>query len=127
MDRKAEAEIMNLPDEVDAYVRGDFASVNQVFVDRLMDLAGSLERAAAIDLGTGPGDIPIRVAKAKPQWSITAVDASAPMLEVAGAAIKKANASSIKLVLADAKDTRLPDASFDVIFSNSILHHVSSA
>jgi ubiquinone/menaquinone biosynthesis C-methylase UbiE len=30
-------------------------------------------------------------------------------------------------VLADAKDTRLPAGMFDVIFSNSILHHISQA
>jgi ubiquinone/menaquinone biosynthesis C-methylase UbiE len=126
MDRKAEAEIMNLPDEVDAYVRGDFASINQLFADRLIELAGSHQSAAAIDLGTGPADIPVRVAKLRPQWSITAVDASAPMLEAAGVAIKKANVASIKLVLADAKDSKLPARSFDILFSNSILHHVSS-
>src|SRR5947209_12596788 len=100
MDRKAEAEIMNLPDEVDAYVRGDFASVNQAFVDSLIQLTGTLAVANAIDLGTGPADIPIRAAQARPQWTISAVDASAPMLEAAGKAIAAAKVSSIKLVLA---------------------------
>ena len=128
--RKAEPELMDLDDEVEAYARADFAEVNQRFVDQLMDLSKGLTgRGApstrAVDLGTGPGDIPIRVAKARPQWQISAVDASAPMLDVARAAIAKAGVSTITLVLADAKATNLPPTSFDVIFSNSILHHVS--
>jgi ubiquinone/menaquinone biosynthesis C-methylase UbiE len=117
---------MDLPDEVDAYARADFAEVNRRFVARLIELAAGLDDARACDLGTGPGDIPIRVAKAKPDWAISAVDASAPMLDVARAAIASAGLSkNISLVLADAKDTKLPAASFDVILSNSILHHVA--
>ncbi len=130
LERKAEPELMDLPDDVDAYARADFAEVNQRFVTRLIELSESWTgRGApsthAVDLGTGPGDIPIRVAKARPTWQISAVDASAPMLDIAGAAIAKAGISNITLVLADAKSTKLPQASFDVIFSNSILHHVA--
>ena len=117
---------MDLPDEVDAYARADFAAVNQRFVDRLIEVAAGRETARAADLGTGPGDIPIRAAKARPGWAISAVDASAPMLDVARAAIAAAGlAKNITLVLADAKDTKLPSASFDIVFSNSILHHVA--
>jgi ubiquinone/menaquinone biosynthesis C-methylase UbiE len=127
MDRMAEPELMDLDDEVDAYVQGDFSTVNQAFADRLMELCGRQERARAVDLGTGPADIPIRVWHARPNWKIVAVDASAPMLDRARAAIDQANAGdAIELALADAKDTGLPAKSFDIIFSNSILHHVSS-
>ena len=127
MDRKAEAELMNLPAEVDAYVQGDFAAVNQAFAERLVELAGPRESAKCIDLGTGPADIPLRVARLRPQWTIAAVDASAPMLEAAARAVRAAKLEhAVDLVLADAKDTKLPAASYDIVFSNSILHHVSS-
>lgn len=127
MERKAEPELMDLDDEVDAYVRGDFSSVNQAFAERLIELCGKTERARAVDLGTGPADIPIRVWKLRPNWRIVAVDASGPMLASGRPAIAAAGANAaIELKLADAKDTGLPAGSFDVIFSNSILHHVSS-
>jgi ubiquinone/menaquinone biosynthesis C-methylase UbiE len=125
--RTPEPELMDLPAEVDAYAQADFAAVNQLFVERLTTLAARLTQARAIDLGTGPGDIPIRIARAKPQWRITAVDASAPMLKVAAKAIAAAKITSITLHQADAKATTLRPASFDVVFSNSILHHVSDA
>ena len=127
MERKAEPELMDLDDEVDAYVRGDFSAVNQAFAERLTQICGGLQQARAVDLGTGPADIPIRVWKLRPNWRIVAVDASAPMLASGRPEVEKAGAAhAIELKLADAKDTKLPAASFDVIFSNSILHHVSS-
>jgi ubiquinone/menaquinone biosynthesis C-methylase UbiE len=126
--RTPEAELMDLPEEAQAYARADFAGVHQAFVDRLMELAGSLDRSKAVDLGTGPGDIPLRVWRARPGWKIVAVDAAVAMLDIARPLIRAAGAEgNIRLVLGDAKETGLAGASFDIVFSNSILHHVSDA
>lgn len=125
--RRAEPELMDLQDEVEVYAKADFAAVNDAFVSRLLELAGAREQAVSADLGCGPCDIPIRVAGARPHWRITAVDASAPMLETARQAVASAGlAQAISLVLADAKGSDLPSAAFDIVFSNSLLHHVSS-
>ena len=118
---------MDLPDEAQAYAQADFAAVNDAFVQRLLELAPPRERAEALDLGTGPCDIPIRLLRRRPQWRVVAVDASAPMLKLARLAVRKARlASRIVLLQADAKALPLPDRSFDVVFSNSILHHVTA-
>lgn len=124
--RKPEPELMDIPAEADAYARADFADVNEAFTERLVELAGHITDTRAVDLGTGPGDIPVRVARRMPTWRITAVDAAEAMLDHA----RRMSASSgltdrIELVLADAKDTHLPAGGFDVIFSNSILHHIN--
>jgi len=126
MPRQPEPEAMDLAAEAEAYAKADFADVNQAFVERLLALAGHLPKAAAVDLGTGPGDIPVRVALARPGWRVLAVDASAAMLGFARRAAEEAGlAERVELVLGDAKATGLPAAAFDVIFSNSILHHIS--
>jgi ubiquinone/menaquinone biosynthesis C-methylase UbiE len=126
--RQPEPELMDLPSEAQAYAAADFSDVNQAFVNRLIELTGPLPTATAIDLGTGPGEIPLRLWKARPGWNITALDASQAMLDIAMPLIRKAGAEQkIKLLLADAKQTGLPAQHFDVIFSNSILHHVSDA
>ena len=126
MKRTPEPELMDLTDEVSAYAAADFAAVNQAFVDRLLELTATSAAMELVDFGTGPADIPIRIARARPAWRITAVDASAPMLEVARESIRKAGvAPQIKLVLADAKKSPLPACAFDGVISNSILHHVS--
>ena len=127
MPRQPEVEAMDQAPEVEAYAKADFSQVNQAFVDRLLGLASQAARTArALDLGTGPGDIPIRLARARPGWRITAIDVSKAMLAHARRAAEAAGlAANIDFVLADAKATRLPAGGFDVIFSNSILHHIS--
>jgi ubiquinone/menaquinone biosynthesis C-methylase UbiE len=117
---------MDSPHEAEAYARADFAEVNQAFVERLLDLAGHLKSVKALDLGTGPADIPARIVRACPGWHVVALDASRPMLDYARKTIREAGLSdAITLVLADAKCTGLALELFDVIFSNSILHHIT--
>jgi len=117
---------MDSPHEAEAYARADFAEVNQAFVERLLDLAGHLKSVKALDLGTGPADIPARIVRACLGWHVVAVDASRPMLDYARKTIREAGLSdAITLVLADAKCTGLTPELFDVIFSNSILHHIT--
>lgn len=124
--RIPEPEPMDDAEEAQAYAEADFGEVNQAFVDCLLTFVDPLEEADALDMGTGPGDIPLRVLRERSGWRITAVDVSAAMLDIARAAAEREGAGdSLVFVQADAKGTPLPDASFDVIFSNSILHHVT--
>jgi ubiquinone/menaquinone biosynthesis C-methylase UbiE len=126
MARRAEPELMDLPEEAEAYARADFAAVNQAFVERLVELAGAREQAAVLDLGAGPGDIAIRLARRRPGWRIVAADAAQAMLDLARKAVDAAGlARQIELALVDAKATRLPEGSFDIVASNSLLHHVA--
>jgi ubiquinone/menaquinone biosynthesis C-methylase UbiE len=126
--RQSEGEVMDSPAEAQAYARADFSQVNQLFVDRLLELAGNAPALAALDLGTGPADIPIRLARLRADWLITAIDASEAMLGLARQAVAAAALEGrICLLQRDAKKTSLPGGSFDVIFSNSILHHVANA
>jgi ubiquinone/menaquinone biosynthesis C-methylase UbiE len=126
MRRRPEPEVMDIPAEADAYAAADFSQVNQVFVDRLLELAGELPRALALDVGTGPADIPIRIARKRPDWRIVAVDASEAMVALARKAVAAAGlTASIELRRIDAAGTGLEAGSFDIIFSNSILHHVN--
>ena len=125
--RIPEPEPMDDAEEAQAYAHADFGEVNQAFVDCLLTFVGPLEKADALDMGTGPGDIPLRVLRERSRWRITAVDVSAAMLDIARAAAERAGVGdSLVFIQADAKGTPLPDASFDAIFSNSILHHVTA-
>lgn len=123
--RQPEPEAMDLPEEAAAYAAADFSEVNAAFVARLIELAGDLATALALDLGTGPGDIPLRLAGVKPAWTIAAADVSLPMLRLARAVLGNASIANVPLVCVDAKGAPLRDGSFDVVFSNSILHHIN--
>ena len=125
MPRTPEPEVMDEPEAAEAYARSDFSGVNQDFVDAMLAFIGTLEEARSADLGTGPGDIPLRVVRARPRWHVTALDLSEPMLDFAR---RRARAEGlddrVAFVRADAKDTGLPAHAFDVVFANSILHHI---
>ncbi len=123
--RSPEPELTDLPHEAEAYAAADFGAVNAAYVARLAELAGGLPPTArAVDLGCGPGDITRRIAAAFPEWRIVGVDGAAAMLELAEAAGPTPN---VRYVRADAKGSGLPAGSFDVVCSNSILHHVADA
>ncbi len=125
--RQPESELMDDAVEAAAYADANFAEVNEAFVDRLTELArDSHPPLRALDLGTGPGDIPIRLSRKAPGWVITAVDDAPAMLAIARADLARRHPSaSVRFVRADAKDLPFSEESFDVIFSNSILHHIT--
>lgn len=126
MQRQPEPEYMDLPEEAEAYAAADFSQVNEAFVTRLLEVAVGRDRADVLDLGTGPADIPIRAVRQRPGWHVTAADASQAMLDIAAKAIAQAGlADRITPVLTDAKTLDLPAGKFEVVFSNSILHHIN--
>jgi ubiquinone/menaquinone biosynthesis C-methylase UbiE len=125
-ERQPEPEYMDDAGEAQAYAEADFNDVNQAFAERVVEHAGPAARREAADLGTGPGDISILIARLRPGWHITAIDAAPAMLALARAAIDRAGlGGAITLLHADAKATALPGGAFDLIFSNSLLHHVT--
>ena len=125
MQRIPEPEIMDNPERAQAYADADFCEVNEAFVERLLELAGDLASARVLDLGTGPGEMPLRIAAQRPGWRIVGLDASMPMLRLGQDARRGVSTvPAVWFVLADAKLTPFADDTFDLIFSNSILHHV---
>ncbi len=130
MERVPEPEVMDGTAEAAAYAAADFRDVNEAFADRLDALAAELlppvvaESAVAADLGAGPADISARVLARRPGWRIAAVDAAPAMLALAREALPPEALRQVALLRADAKATPFPDGSLDVVFSNSILHHL---
>lgn len=122
MQRIPEPEVMDTPERAEAYARTDFSAVNAAFVEKLLSLTDDAREYRALDLGTGPGDIPIRVQRVRPHWHIAALDASWPMLKLARAAAD--TVACPLFTLCDAKRLPFADRSVDLLFSNSLLHHL---
>lgn len=125
MNRVLEPELMTDEDQARAYAAADFAAVNQGFVDRFRSLFPDLVRSALVDLGCGPADIPIRLCRALPGVTVTAVDGSEAMLAPGRAAVAAAGlAARVHLVCARLPGLERPRDGFDGIVSNSLLHHI---
>ncbi len=124
MKRVLEPELMDDAAQALAYSKADFAKENQGFVDRFRDYFPDWSGGHVIDLGCGPGDIPIRFLRAYPDARVTAVDASRPMLDLAAAAVAAAGLSArITLCCERFQSLALPEQA-DALLSNSLLHHV---
>ena len=125
MKRTLEPELMDLPEEAAAYAEADFAEGTSDYIDRILRRAGDRQNLAVVDLGTGPGTIPILLAEARPTWHFVAVDASQAMLEIALHELQSARLEErIMLRLADVKSTGLVAQQFDMVLCNSVLHHI---
>lgn len=124
MDRILEPEIMDGEAEADAYARADFADSNQWYADHFTGEYPSHLREV-VDLGCGPADVTLRVARAAPHARIVAVDGSAPMLEFARKAVHSAKLSDrVTLHLGRLPGLSLPQHHFDAVLSKDMLHHL---
>lgn len=124
--RAVEPELMDGEAQAEAYAHADFEAPNDLFCRSLAARAGALSpHARVVDLGCGPAAIPIRLAHTHPGWHFDAVDGSAPMLHHARRAIDAAGFGD-RICLHHARLPNLPlsDAVFDLVISNSLLHHL---
>src|SRR4030095_9406285 len=85
-----EPELMTDEDQALAYAAADFATPNQAFVDRFIAFFPDFTRGIVADRGCGPADIPIRLCRALPGVTVTAVDGSEPLLAPGRAAVAAA-------------------------------------
>jgi ubiquinone/menaquinone biosynthesis C-methylase UbiE len=81
--------------------------------------------AKVLDVGTGTARIPIIIAQQSPQWQIIAVDLAQSMLKIAVKNISNHNLDNqITIELKDAKNLTYFPHSFDLVISNSLIHHL---
>jgi 2-polyprenyl-3-methyl-5-hydroxy-6-metoxy-1,4-benzoquinol methylase len=124
MKRVLEPEVMDDPEQVLAYAQADFEEENQGFVDQFFTLYPDLQNPHIVDLGCGPGDIPLRVARRHPTCSVTGIDASQPMITYAEQAVKKAGFHDrVQFLCQRFQDVNLSPPA-DAMISNSLVHHV---
>ncbi|MHB1157914.1 MAG: class I SAM-dependent methyltransferase [Phycisphaerales bacterium] len=122
MGRRLEPEVMNDAAEAAEYDAADFSQPNDAFVERLTTLGAG---GVMLDVGTGNGLIPLLAAHRIPRSRIVGVDLSRAMLDVAERhRCKSREQHRITFQAADATALPFDDGAFDVVFSNTILHHL---
>ncbi|MCB9544927.1 MAG: class I SAM-dependent methyltransferase [Myxococcales bacterium] len=123
MQRTPEPELMDLPDQAEAYAAADFSASDAAFVTSFLEQFPALADGPVIDLGCGPGNIALRVAAALPDREVVGVDGSAAMLAIARREAAR-QAGQARFIEAFLPDAGLPAATFSAVVSNSLLHHL---
>lgn len=123
LDRVLEPELMDDPDESQAYDEMDHAEVNRRFVADFLALGPPGD--TVLDLGTGPARIPIELCAQHADCRVLGSDAAVSMLEIAKINIAvEGFEHRIRLHHGDSKRLDFADADFDSVISNSLLHHL---
>jgi SAM-dependent methyltransferase len=126
MHRIPEPELMNDPVQAHAYAHADFAEPHQRFVELFKESFPGLNVSGRVlDLGCGPADVAIRFARAFPECTIEGVDGAESMLHHGAYFVGRAGLKQrIRLIHARLPQAPLPARAYDVIISNSLLHHL---
>jgi ubiquinone/menaquinone biosynthesis C-methylase UbiE len=125
--RILEPEVMDSAQEALDYDQMDHAEVNRKFVEDL--LAAGIDvpdrQTDVLDLGTGTAQIPIQLCRQHSLCRVMAADAAISMLETARYNVELAGLiERIQLTHVDAKALPFDSEMFDVVMSNSIVHHI---
>jgi ubiquinone/menaquinone biosynthesis C-methylase UbiE len=90
---------------------------------KLLALAAPQSGEKLLDVGCGTGTFAIAAKARVPDLDVHGIDASPEMIEVAGEKAHKA-AKEIDLRVALIEDLPFPNASFDIVTSSLMLHHL---
>lgn len=124
MHRQLEPELMEDPEQVEAYAQADFSQAHNDFIRRLQTVVGDGFDGVALDLGCGAGDISRRFVRAYPNSHVHAVDGSAAMLAYAQNPLLCPQLEPIRYIFGRLPAVILPQPDYGIIFSNSLLHHL---
>ncbi|MBB4954067.1 ubiquinone/menaquinone biosynthesis C-methylase UbiE [Agrobacterium vitis] len=126
MPRTPEPERMTEEEEF-FYAKADYSAPHEALAKEIYATVGSGAKWA-IDIGCGPGDVLLRLRRLATDWILVGADISARMLSLASEDEAKrltANETPINWLMINGRRIALPEATFDVVISNSVLHHVA--
>ncbi|MCZ7525305.1 MAG: class I SAM-dependent methyltransferase [Acidimicrobiia bacterium] len=125
MERVPEPELMDDPEQAAAYSAADFAEPHEAFVATFLDRFGAVG-GEVLDLGCGPADVTVRLARALPAARLVGVDGAEPMLALARRRVAEAGLGDrVTFELRRLPDPTLLGRRFDAVVSNSLLHHLA--
>jgi SAM-dependent methyltransferase len=124
--RIPEPELMDEFEQARAYAEADFAEPNERFVGYFATEIQPPRSGAVLDLGCGPGDIVLRLARRHPGLVVHGLDGSGAMLEFGKAKLQAEPElqSRVRFVQGILPGASLPLPRYDAIVSNSLLHHL---
>ncbi|MEM1583457.1 MAG: class I SAM-dependent methyltransferase [Nitrososphaerota archaeon] len=88
------------------------------------EVASEIYSGKILDVGTGPGYLPIEIAKLAPNIEVIGIDLSNDMVRIARKNAEKAKLlEKVKFMVENANEMTFEDSLFDLVISTGSLHH----
>lgn len=102
-------------------------SSSRVFTDFYEDVAGQVAEKVrsgkVLDVGTGPGRLPIIIASGNPDIHVIGIDLSPDMITIASRAALEKGVRNVDFKVGNASELPFPDREFDLVISTLSFHH----
>ena len=110
-------------EETVAYDAMEFTQVNTAFAEHAIELGPS--EAYVLDAGIGTARIPVLLCQMRPRWRVIGIDMAENMLRIGFQHVEQAGLQQqIVLECVDAKQLPYSEGQFDMVVSNSLIHHL---
>ena len=108
-----------------AYAKATRMAIESYYRRVAEKIAAHLKSGTILDLGTGPGYLPIEIARKSSEIHITGVDLSRKLIQMARSNASKAGFSDrLTFQLGNAGRLEFKDSSFDMVISTGMLHSI---
>lgn len=102
---------------------------NRIFVKWFKRIARSIKdrqiSGTILDIGTGPGRLPIEIAKQVANVEVVGIDISEDMVRIAKKNVEKEGFTDrVKFKVGSAYNTGFEDCSIDLVLSTGLIHHL---
>lgn len=110
-----------------SYEKATKLAVESYYHQVAEEVVSVFKEGLLLDLGTGPGNLPVEIIKLAPGIQIVGVDLSRQLIRMARARALKAGFSKrIVFEVANAAKLRFNDESFDMVISTGMLHSLKN-
>ncbi len=82
-----------------------------------------IQAGRVLDIGTGPGRLPVLIANESPLLQVTGLDLSADMVKIATQEARRRGLKNVTFRQGSASELPFPDTEFDLVISTLSFHH----
>ena len=110
-----------------AYIKATRLVIDSYYRPVAEEIVSTMDKGLILDLGTGPGYLPVEIAKKAPEINIIGIDLSRKLIKAA-----RSNADSagfdqrLTFKVGDSARLRFKDDSFDMVISTGMLHSLKN-
>ncbi len=98
--------------------------VREIYRSIAEEVVSKISSGRVLDVGTGPGFLPVEIAKKVPEIEVIGIDISGGMVKIANKSAEKMGFSGrVRFIEASASSMPFEDEYFDLVVSTFSLHH----